>query len=79
MSRRRNRGVHVESLGHAGIRVAGARRHRSLAMAAIRQSLSRLYEISVVLGNVLRQKGPVVCVVVQNFQLTCAIFLRYVR
>ena len=79
MSRRWNRGVRVEGLGHAGTRVAGARRHRSLAMAAIRQSLSRLYRISVVLGSVLRQEGRVVCAVVQNTQLTCAIFLRCVK
>ena len=68
MSRRWNRGVRVEGLGHAEIRVAGARRHRSLAMAAIRQSLSRLYSISISLDKVLRKGVRVVYVVNRNTQ-----------
>jgi len=43
-------------------------RRRSLAMAAIRQSLARLYSISINLGKVLRREIRVVNVVIWNTQ-----------
>ena len=51
-------------------------RRRSLAMAAIRQSLSRLYSISISVGKVLRKGFRVVYVFVRNVYRTCSIFLR---
>lgn len=68
MSHRLNHDVHAEGRDHVGIRVVGARRRQSLAMAAIRQSLSRLYSISIVLSSVLRKEVRVVYIVILNTQ-----------